>query len=326
MSHVDDGTLHAYLDGELSAVERERLEAHLAGCEPCQARLAEERGLVERASRILGQALPPVHSPPPFTALRRPQRGWRPALPIVWAATVLLALGIGWYARDLRAPRRATDLGRTGVPVANRPASPPAAPEARGRLDAPTAKVATRPVAPTSAGRTEPFRAVPSAEPETAQAADHLAPAAQRPGLRGAAAPAAAAGNAIVLEQPTVAASSSSPRLSTTWPLIEPRPARDVLGTEPVTIPGYPVRALRRNPADAAQILVEQEIAGGHVVLLFESKIAPAALQERGSRDEAATGRQRANERLARFIGALRIEISGTLPIDSLSKLLEQVR
>ena len=32
MSHVDDGTLHAYLDGELAPVERARFEAHVAEC------------------------------------------------------------------------------------------------------------------------------------------------------------------------------------------------------------------------------------------------------------------------------------------------------
>src|ERR671923_128330 len=59
MSHADDGTLHAYLDGELSALEAARLEAHLAECAPCRARLAEERDVLNRASRILALAEPP---------------------------------------------------------------------------------------------------------------------------------------------------------------------------------------------------------------------------------------------------------------------------
>ena len=53
MSHVDEGTLHAYLDGELAPVERERVDTHLKGCPACQARLAEERAILERASRLL---------------------------------------------------------------------------------------------------------------------------------------------------------------------------------------------------------------------------------------------------------------------------------
>ena len=32
MSHVDDGTLHAYLDGELPQAEARGVEAHVAEC------------------------------------------------------------------------------------------------------------------------------------------------------------------------------------------------------------------------------------------------------------------------------------------------------
>src|SRR5207244_2498041 len=49
MSHVDDGTLHAYLDGELSPAEVQGVEAHLAQCPACRGRLDEERALITRA-------------------------------------------------------------------------------------------------------------------------------------------------------------------------------------------------------------------------------------------------------------------------------------
>ncbi|MGH7338052.1 MAG: anti-sigma factor family protein, partial [Myxococcota bacterium] len=54
MSHVDEGTLHAYLDNALPPSERATLEAHLTGCASCRARLAEERALVARARELLG--------------------------------------------------------------------------------------------------------------------------------------------------------------------------------------------------------------------------------------------------------------------------------
>jgi len=59
MSHVDDGTLHAYLDGELSPPEVQSLETHLAQCPGCRSRLEEERALISRAAELLWRAAPP---------------------------------------------------------------------------------------------------------------------------------------------------------------------------------------------------------------------------------------------------------------------------
>lgn len=53
MQHLDEGTIHAWLDGELPAAERAELEAHIASCEPCAAAVAEARGFVAASSRIL---------------------------------------------------------------------------------------------------------------------------------------------------------------------------------------------------------------------------------------------------------------------------------
>ena len=64
MSHVDEGTLHAFLDGELSSSERAGVDAHVAQCAACRARLAEERALLERASALLGSARP-IERPAP---------------------------------------------------------------------------------------------------------------------------------------------------------------------------------------------------------------------------------------------------------------------
>ncbi|PYO77356.1 MAG: hypothetical protein DMD67_06720 [Gemmatimonadetes bacterium] len=42
MSHVDDGTLHAYLDGELSPPETQTVETHVVQCPACRTRLEED--------------------------------------------------------------------------------------------------------------------------------------------------------------------------------------------------------------------------------------------------------------------------------------------
>ena len=51
--HIDEGTLHAWLDGALLPDESARVEAHIASCAACSAAAAEARGLVAAASRIL---------------------------------------------------------------------------------------------------------------------------------------------------------------------------------------------------------------------------------------------------------------------------------
>src|SRR5258706_7471875 len=96
MSHVDEGTLHAYLDGELPPVERTALETHLADCAMCRATLTEERALRERASAVLGSARPAERPAPPLEQLRRePKRSpWRGRRSVAFAASLPLAFGL----------------------------------------------------------------------------------------------------------------------------------------------------------------------------------------------------------------------------------------
>ena len=348
MSHVDDGTLHAYLDGELPPVESERLDAHLAACPACRVRLEEERALIERASKLLSRAVPPTpeRAAPPLHQLRRPRVAWRLRMPLAWAATVLMAVGLGWFLRGPTAGIRsaAGDAQLDPAPSAQLAA------EAPPRAAAPDSRLATTPTEPAERRRSNEAAArqenraddaaagavagaaadrpspVPAAREETdeqrpvAKAADQLAQGSASGALR--AAPAApVAGNAIVVTAAPLDASRdvlARQRLSTVWPVIEPQPARDLLGAAPAAIPGIPIRAMRRNP-EASEVLVEQDIGNGILVQLFERRMEAAGevLQLRG---------RVANERLARFVGGLRIEIAGPLPIDSLNKLLQQVQ
>jgi hypothetical protein len=86
MQHPDEGTIHAWLDGALSAEEATAVEAHVKECVQCQASVGEARGFIAASSRIL-------------TALDNVPRGVVPAAqpkrriaPWVWrvAATVLV--------------------------------------------------------------------------------------------------------------------------------------------------------------------------------------------------------------------------------------------
>lgn len=86
MQHLDEGTVHSWLDGALSADEATRVQAHVAECRQCAAAVAEARGFIAASSRIL-------------TALDNAPRGVIPVAapvkrvnPMVWriAATVLV--------------------------------------------------------------------------------------------------------------------------------------------------------------------------------------------------------------------------------------------
>lgn len=108
MWHVDDGALHAYLDGALEeypAAEARRVREHLDACAECRDRLDDERRVREAAASILGFTAPRVEAPT-FEDLRAYVRahGSRPGRSVRlnrlgWAASVVLALGAGWVLR-----------------------------------------------------------------------------------------------------------------------------------------------------------------------------------------------------------------------------------
>lgn len=119
MSHVDEGLLHAWLDGALHAEggdEALEVECHLAACADCRARLEEARRLRDEAAAILAAAEPPALPVPPFEEILarkatmpprapgRPAPRRRAALPLAWAASLALALGAGWWAHRLSGP------------------------------------------------------------------------------------------------------------------------------------------------------------------------------------------------------------------------------
>jgi len=116
MPHVDEGTLHAYLDGQLTPADVREVERHVKACAACAARLDEERALIARATAILEQAAPPRAKP------RHVRRSLR--LPLAWAATVTIAFVMGRY---LEAGRIGGSADRRMVAPAPSPSSPPIA-------------------------------------------------------------------------------------------------------------------------------------------------------------------------------------------------------
>ncbi len=297
MSHVDDGTLHAYLDGELAPAEAQGVDAHLAQGPACRSRVDEERALIARADELLGLAAPPDRAVPPFRAgdLKPPVRlWWQVRLPLAWAATVTVALGIGMYLGGGVLPRRAP-----------RPA-------AEARLDT-APRLAAR--APQAKQRAAPGQgaATPAAPPVPLE----------RDALRQSAAVAANAPGHAPLSEP-VAPSFAAP--------ISLDSARLLLGQDPLALPDVPIRALRRERAlGEVVIVVEQALDSSTVIELRERRplsvalaevVATGAAERRKSAryDSAAAGMVRAPP------PSLRVAISGPLPADSLKQLLQRLK
>lgn len=138
MSHIPDGTMHAWLDGSASfesAAKEDAFYAHFEICEDCRARLKEARRLRETAQTILSESGPGTIVQPSFSELRARARvkvrheragdtdaevaasvnrvarrggsgsgGGRKRsrrVPLAWAASIVVALGAGWFGNRI---------------------------------------------------------------------------------------------------------------------------------------------------------------------------------------------------------------------------------
>jgi hypothetical protein len=109
--HLDEGTIHAWLDGALDAEKSSRVEQHVAECATCAAAVAEARGLVAGASRILtaldgvpGGVVPKTAAAGSASRARRTRSLWTTLhLTPAWAAAaavVVLAAGSALVLRN----------------------------------------------------------------------------------------------------------------------------------------------------------------------------------------------------------------------------------
>jgi len=139
MSHLEEGVLHALLDGEIPSGELPPIQAHLAGCAECRARLEAERGLLGEAAGLVellelpaGEAVAPRR-----IAARAP---WTRRL--AWAASIVAALGLGyagrgWRVSDVRTPVQALARTNAATPQPDAARELAKAPEPSADLPAP---------------------------------------------------------------------------------------------------------------------------------------------------------------------------------------------
>jgi len=353
MSHVDDGTLHAYLDGELSPAEVQGVEAHLAQCPACRGRLDEERALITRAGELLALAAPPDRELPPFRAgdvkpLTR--LWWKVRLPLAWAATVAIALGIGTYlGRGVeQAPQAPTasdsqpvELKALQAPISSDTVQRESRAERRGAARTPPAA----PAAPRPAARRETDGFVQERKAQVAVRPRDTAQSAATP------APPPAPQAAFVMVDGALVEKASRISLDS---------ARRLLGADPFVVPGAPIRTVygAREIGYSAVVIVEQALDSSTVIEVVNGRRSPLALDvvavtgaavpvgradSVSVRERAPLGRAKLADSLAaapaakaaarlerdetqnqwlRRLGDLEVRVAGPLPSDSLQKLL----
>lgn len=174
--HPDEGVLHALLDGEVPSSELAPLTAHLSACAECRARMEEARAFREEAERLVSAIeLPPEEVRPGWSRRGRPRRQIRLA-PLAFAATLLLAIGVGYASRtiqDAGSAARETADQDPGTSAKPAPAltSPGAEADTAGRTDSAArdaaypVELAAEPVQPPRIPRAEPAVRAPVASP-----------------------------------------------------------------------------------------------------------------------------------------------------------------
>ena len=120
MRHVHDGELHAFLDGALDLLPEgrgEEVREHISNCPACRERLQDEEAVRSKSQLLLGDPDLSGVSLPTFEELRERAEALGPTppvpheveeenkaryrgplrgLPLAWAATLVLATGVGW--------------------------------------------------------------------------------------------------------------------------------------------------------------------------------------------------------------------------------------
>jgi hypothetical protein len=305
--HIPDDELHAYLDQALPRSRCVVIESHLAACIRCRLERDAIAGLRDRTTHLLA-TLRPVRRriPPSYEELGRrvaalpPVRrapGWRA---VAWAASLVGALGLGWAAREARAPADA-GLAAAGVQeaVVHQPArhaeTVPAAPRDGG---------ATLPAAPAG------IRRAPAAAP--AAPARLPAPDALLPDSR---MPAALEVSSDTLPSEVLAGDGL-------WRTVPWTEAHQQAGAEPPRVTGVPVVQVQVQPSrDSAGALtvVAQQLHSGEMITTIEGPVDDvwALLSRRGDAGDTAAQTVQHGGRL--------LAVTGQLPPDSLRAMVRRV-
>ena len=109
---MNDETLHAYFDGELSPEEAARLESELAADPSLAERLRELRGLDAALGALEGHEAGPAFADSVLARTRSPRRGMllRRLAPLAAAAAIVVAVVLGREPQGTENDIRADEL------------------------------------------------------------------------------------------------------------------------------------------------------------------------------------------------------------------------
>ena len=322
MSHPDEGTIQMLLDGELDPAERRRVERHVDECAACAATLAEARGFLEEADRLVGVLEVPQRAPRRRVAPRRRAL----VRTLAWAASIVVAVGAGYWARGSTPLATNTTILQDGEahpepdaappPLAarNEPvrAAVPAESGARRDTDAAKATGEAKEAERARADAPAPKAIAPSpASPATANRAER---AAQPEAL---AAPLARAADEAAIGR---------------WRVIAMEEAVRLLGGQLRLIDGLTPDRVETGPgtavagADPALPLVRVVYASGAVVLDQQRPLIVADARQAAAAKAVGGVATESSATAWRQQGAIRFVVTGSVSTDSLRALGERVR
>ena len=340
MSHILEAELHAYLDQALPRLRCVEIESHLAECTPCRAARDEIAALRDRTTAMLARLAPRRTIPPPLADLRhraahRAFERTRLRQRTAWAASIVVALGVGWGASYLVHPASGRALAARAPAARTNPAAAPA--RLPGTADANAAPAPTGALVAEASPGNAPAAKAPPILAAAPRGKPPAAPAAERPKARAAPQTAPAPAPAHLASAGGIP-KDGQVELGGVWRNLSLDGAKPENGAAPARTNGLPVAEVRTQSGDSGRrplMVVAQQLASGEVIRTIEGPVSDvsALLGTRPgeSADSAPTttpvptGRTGLGSALAFRHGDRMFPVTGSLPSDSLRAMLRRL-
>jgi Putative zinc-finger len=320
MRHIPEDELHAYLDQGLSRSQCVEIESHLATCPSCQAARDRIAALRDRTTALLAKLAPPRAFPLEFESLRRRAASHlsarrRRAHVAAWAASLAVAVGLGWTASFLLRPRESVARPAAG-PIAALPVSTHAVAPARHR--------------PARRATTQPFRRRPAVKAVATKSTSALPLVIPPPALE--------------LSSIDIPRSDVGFELDGMWRTMSWAGAQAEAGDKLPHIDGLPVVQVQVQTSGQGKqplMVVAQQLASGEVIRTIEGPTSDVShllarramsdpmptttLPDAAPRDSTPSDTDHTDRTMAMERGDRMLVITGALPSDSLLAMIRRL-